>query len=125
MTSKQVIDGGAAFFTPARKDRFKRLAVVICVPLVLGLVLFLILWNTFYHYVPPGRMLVKSSSPAAASTIPRTITPRRPRRLTSRGASDEPVNTDSVIGMNDSPATSAVSPSTCCRYSVIRRNIPG
>jgi hypothetical protein len=58
MTSKQVLDGGAAFFTPARKDRLKRLAVVICVPLVLGLVLFLILWNTFFHYVPPGRMLV-------------------------------------------------------------------
>jgi hypothetical protein len=58
MTSKHIGEGVGAIFTPARKDRLKRLAVVTGVPLVLGLILFLILWNTFFHYVPPGRMLV-------------------------------------------------------------------
>ncbi len=58
MTSKQVHDGAGGFFTPVRKDRLKRLAVLTGVPVVLGLVLFLILWHTFFHYVPPGSMLV-------------------------------------------------------------------
>src|SRR6516162_3560910 len=60
MTSKHFDEGaeGEGFLTPSRTSRLKRLAVVTGVPLVLGLVLFLILWNTFFHYVPPGRMLV-------------------------------------------------------------------
>src|SRR5262249_37438663 len=53
-----ITEGAGGFLTPTRKARLKRLAVLICVPLVLGLVLFLILWNTFFHYVPPGKMLV-------------------------------------------------------------------
>ncbi len=40
------------------KRRLKRWAVVIGVPLVGLLILFLILWNVFFKYVPPGKMLV-------------------------------------------------------------------
>lgn len=45
--------------------RFKRLAIVIAVPLLALLVLFLILWNTFFKYVPPGKMLVIVSKSGA------------------------------------------------------------
>jgi regulator of protease activity HflC (stomatin/prohibitin superfamily) len=44
---------------PLRSRRFwKRLGLLIGVPVVAALVLFLILWNTFFRYVPPGKMLV-------------------------------------------------------------------
>src|SRR3954470_12996569 len=44
---------------PMRSGRFwKRLGLLIGVPLGAALVLFLILWNTFFRYVPPGKMLV-------------------------------------------------------------------
>jgi regulator of protease activity HflC (stomatin/prohibitin superfamily) len=45
-------------FTFPWKRLLRRLAVVVGVPLVLGLVMFLILWNTFFHYVAAGEMLV-------------------------------------------------------------------
>src|SRR5262245_40187068 len=38
--------------------RLKRLGVLIGVPLVALLVLFLLMWKTFYRYVPPGQVLV-------------------------------------------------------------------
>src|ERR1019366_2570574 len=42
-----------------RSGRFwKRLGLLIGVPIVAALILFLILWNTFFRYVPPGKMLV-------------------------------------------------------------------
>ena len=58
-----------------------------------------------------------------ANSIPIVTTLRTPSRATSRGASDEAVNTDSVVGRNDSPACSASSPSTCWRYRVTKKNI--
>ncbi len=39
-------------------QRLKRLAVLIGVPLIGALILFLLLWNTFFIYVPPGKVLV-------------------------------------------------------------------
>ena len=42
-----------------RSGRFwKRLGLLIGVPVVATLILFVILWNTFFHKVPPGKMLV-------------------------------------------------------------------
>src|SRR4051812_15586368 len=56
-----------------RSGRFwKRLGLLIGVPLVAALVLFLILWNTFFRYVPPGKMLVvvsKHGTPLPAGQI--------------------------------------------------------
>ena len=58
---------------PLRSRRFwKRLGLLIGVPLVAALVLFLILWNTFFRYVPPGKMLVivsKHGDPLPAGQI--------------------------------------------------------
>ena len=58
-----------------------------------------------------------------ANSIPIVTTLRTPSRATSRGASDEAVNTASVVGRKDSPACSASSPSTCWRYRVTKKNI--
>ena len=56
-----------------RSGRFwKRLGLLIGVPLVATLILFLILWNTFFRYVPPGKMLVivsKHGEPLPAGHI--------------------------------------------------------
>jgi SPFH domain / Band 7 family len=45
-------------FMAAFQQRLKRLAIVIGVPLIALLVVFLLLWNVFFRYVPPGHMLV-------------------------------------------------------------------
>lgn len=45
--------------------RLKRLALVIAVPLLALLILFLIMWNTFFKYVKPGEMLVVISKSGA------------------------------------------------------------
>ena len=66
---------------------------------------------------------MKSISPAAAEIIPAVTTGRTPNRATSRGAREDPVNTDSVIGKNEKPACSASSRSTCWRYSVMKKNM--
>lgn len=42
--------------------RMRRLALLIAVPLVVLLVLFLLLWTTFFRYVPANRMLVVISN---------------------------------------------------------------
>ena len=56
-----------------RSGRFwKRLGLLIGVPIVAALILFLILWNTFFRYVPPGKMLVivsKHGTPLPAGQI--------------------------------------------------------
>lgn len=52
--------------------RLKRLALVIAVPLLALLILFLIMWNTFFKYVPPGHMLVvisKSGAPLESGQV--------------------------------------------------------
>jgi regulator of protease activity HflC (stomatin/prohibitin superfamily) len=52
--------------------RLRRLALAIGIPLVLALVLFLVLWNTFFHYVGPGEMLViiaKNGAPLKAGEV--------------------------------------------------------
>src|SRR2546421_6063409 len=49
---------GEGFLSAGVKARIKRWAVAILVPAVLILVLFLLMWNVFFHYVPPGKMLV-------------------------------------------------------------------
>src|SRR5262249_46132286 len=48
------------------RNRLKRLALLVSIPAFVFLVLLLILWNTFFKYVPPGHMLVvisKSGEP--------------------------------------------------------------
>jgi len=45
-------------FLDNMKRRLKRWLIVIGVPLVGLLIMFLILWNVFFKYVPPGKMLV-------------------------------------------------------------------
>jgi hypothetical protein len=50
----------------------KRLSLLVGIPLLVVLVLFLILWNTFFKYVPPGKMLVvisKSGQPLEAGQV--------------------------------------------------------
>src|SRR5260370_29148281 len=43
---------------PLNKFRWQRWLLVAVVPPLLILVGLLLLWNTFFHYVPPGKMLV-------------------------------------------------------------------
>src|SRR5262249_40940056 len=43
---------------PVEPARFKRWAVLVGVPVAVGLVLVLILWKLFIRYVPPGQHLV-------------------------------------------------------------------
>src|SRR5438128_596045 len=47
------------------KSRYKRLALLVTIPVIAALVLLLILWNTFFKYVPPGKMLVVVSKSGA------------------------------------------------------------
>jgi regulator of protease activity HflC (stomatin/prohibitin superfamily) len=58
MSSSRITDSGDFLTAPPAGNRWRRLALLAGVPLVVLLVLFLILWNVFYHYVPPGHMLV-------------------------------------------------------------------
>ena len=61
-----------------------------------------------------------TTNPAAASTSPRTITRRAPQCRASRGASSEPAVKHTDHGMVARPACSGVSPSTSCRYWVMK-----
>src|SRR4051794_37555085 len=70
--SKIQYGAGGSFFTPTLKDRVKRWALIIGVPAVVLLVLFLMLWNVFFHYVKPGHMLVitaKNGTPLDVNRI--------------------------------------------------------
>src|SRR5262245_9491269 len=40
------------------RRRWRRLALLAGIPLGVLLVLFLVFWSMFFHYVPPGQMLV-------------------------------------------------------------------
>jgi hypothetical protein len=58
--------------TPLWQRRLQRLAIAITVPAIGLLVLFLVLWNVFFHYVPPKKMLVvisKSGSELPAGQL--------------------------------------------------------
>jgi hypothetical protein len=57
-TTHTTHEGDIPFVIPARTLRWKRLFLAFTVPVLLFLVLLLILWNVFFHYVPPGQMLV-------------------------------------------------------------------
>ncbi len=57
MSSRITDDGGFYDALPSR-NRLRRLALLVGVPLLVALVLLLVLWNTFFKYVPPGKMLV-------------------------------------------------------------------
>lgn len=43
---------------PSWGRRLKRLGLLIGLPLIGGLILFLLMWNTFFRYVPPGKILI-------------------------------------------------------------------
>src|SRR5262245_3809670 len=58
MSSSRITDGSDLLSALPAGNRWKRLALLVGVPLVALLVLFLVLWNVFYRYVPPGHMLV-------------------------------------------------------------------
>lgn len=58
MTARSNRDNPLAVLPPPRGSRWKRLLVAIGVPTVVLLLLLLALWNVFFHYVPPGKMLV-------------------------------------------------------------------
>jgi hypothetical protein len=60
-------------FTPGRQALIKRWAIVIGVPLVAGLILFLMLWNVFFRYVPPGHMLVITAKNGKTLEPERTV----------------------------------------------------
>src|SRR4030088_3294668 len=45
-------------FMAGFKQRLKRGAILIGVPLVCLFIVFLLLWNVFFRYVPPGKMLI-------------------------------------------------------------------
>jgi hypothetical protein len=51
-------EGDLPAVPPFRNVPWKRMLLVIGLPVLALLVLLLILWNTFFHYVPPGKMLV-------------------------------------------------------------------
>jgi hypothetical protein len=56
-TSRDSDSDGILDALPAR-NRLKRLAVTVGVLGTVALILLLVLWNTFFKYVPPGHMLV-------------------------------------------------------------------
>src|SRR5437867_1171474 len=61
-------------FRPSRAvlTTIKRLAVLWGVVMVVGLVVLLILWNTFFKYVPPGKNLVviaKNGAPLPSGEV--------------------------------------------------------
>src|SRR4051812_2212336 len=58
MSSSIRPEGDFPFFTNARRERWKRRALAYGIPVLLILLLMALLWNTFFHYVPPGRILV-------------------------------------------------------------------
>jgi hypothetical protein len=73
MARSHITDDDSGFLDalPAR-NRLKRWALLIAIPAVVSLVLLLILWNTFFKYVPPGKMLVvvsKSGSELDADEV--------------------------------------------------------
>ncbi len=43
---------------PSVPSRLRRVALAVGVPLIGALLFLLILWHTFFHYVPPGHMLI-------------------------------------------------------------------
>jgi hypothetical protein len=72
MTTRHHSEEDIPFVTPLRRVRWKRLLGAIGVPVLLFFLLLLILWNTFFHYVPPGKMLVitsKNGDPMPAGEV--------------------------------------------------------
>ena len=61
MTTRHTSEEGIPFVTPVRRWRWNALLGIVA---VLSLVVFLLvymLWHVFFHYVPPGQMLVITS----------------------------------------------------------------
>src|ERR1700676_5690060 len=58
MTHSRNIDSGVMLALPADGNRWKRRALAAGALLLGLLLLLLMLWNVFFHYVPPGHMLV-------------------------------------------------------------------
>ncbi len=73
MTTHTTYEGDISFVTPSRGLRWKRLFLAIGVPVAIFLALTLILWNAFFHYVPPGKMLVIVSKNGAELTDGRVL----------------------------------------------------
>jgi hypothetical protein len=66
-------DGGAVLTPIPAGGRWKRWAVLIGVPLVAALVVFIVLWKLFVHYVPPGKHLVVISKNGQAPSADRGV----------------------------------------------------
>jgi hypothetical protein len=58
MTTRHTHEGDIPFVTPVRARRWQRLLLAVGAAVLLFFLLLLILWNAFFHYVPPGKMLV-------------------------------------------------------------------
>jgi regulator of protease activity HflC (stomatin/prohibitin superfamily) len=72
MARRRLAESEDSGFDNGGRRRIRRLAWAIAVPLGLGLIVLLILWNTFFHYVPPGEMLViiaKNGTPLESNQV--------------------------------------------------------
>ena len=58
MTTHRTHEDDIPFVAPAGSSRWKALLLAIVVPAILFLVAVRILWSVFFHYVPPGQMLI-------------------------------------------------------------------
>src|SRR5262245_14300582 len=65
MTTHTTHEGDRPFVTPNRGIRWNRLLWATGVPTLLLLLLLGILWKVFFHYVPPGQMLIIVSKDGA------------------------------------------------------------
>jgi hypothetical protein len=72
MTSSRSSDSSILTALPVRGDRWKRRALVFGLPLFGLFLLLVLLWKMFFHYVPPGSMLVvisKNGDPLSEGQI--------------------------------------------------------
>ena len=65
MTTRTTDEGDTPLVTTNRKIRWNRLLWAAGVPALLLLLLLSILWKVFFHYVPPGQMLIIVSKDGA------------------------------------------------------------
>ncbi|MFO0877665.1 MAG: SPFH domain-containing protein [Gemmataceae bacterium] len=65
MGKTRTSDEGDDFIVRPSGWNFKRLGLLILAPVILGFILLVVLWNTFFKYVPPESMLVVISKSGA------------------------------------------------------------
>jgi hypothetical protein len=66
-------DGGPLTIPRGGAGRWKRWAVVLGIPLVAALVLLIVFWKLFFHYVPPGKHLVVTNKGGTAPSLDRGV----------------------------------------------------